>query len=291
MVPETEGVRLPRPVAKQAPVPPPPSAARPATAGEEPTPPMPVAPALAEVPPLMRPAEVTAAVLPDDLAFLLEDGIGEVEEAGRLPRTAITAIDVVDMRDVPRAGAGPGDDRAVAARVPRTSLEERGRGRRGPVRVPVTVARVAGRPEAPRGQPRLMPLFDWLAAVRSRPGLQPGEGASGEARALRSVRSTGSGTRLARVRDRRGARAAVGVSRGARGCRRRRSSHGVGGSRRTTRSGRSRVGSSPIPSSPRRIPGGPDPRRSRRDRCSPQTPVGRHRSDPSRRDRPRSLNR
>ena len=100
MVPETEGVRLPRPVAKQAPVPPPPAAARPATAGEEPTPPMPVAPALAEVPPLMRPAEVTAAVLPDDLAFLLEDGIGEVEEAGRLPRTAITSIDVVDMRDV-----------------------------------------------------------------------------------------------------------------------------------------------------------------------------------------------
>ena len=100
MVPETEGARLPRPVARQAPVPPPPSAARPAAAGEEPTPPMPVAPALAEVPPLMRPAEVTAAVLPNDLAFLLEDGIGDVEEAGRLPRTAITAIDVVDMRDV-----------------------------------------------------------------------------------------------------------------------------------------------------------------------------------------------
>ena len=95
MVPETEGVLLPPPAARQAPVlPPPPPAA------EQPTPPMPVAPALMEAPPLMRPAEVTAAVLPNDLAFLLEDGIGDVEEAGRLPRTAITAIDVVDVRDV-----------------------------------------------------------------------------------------------------------------------------------------------------------------------------------------------
>jgi hypothetical protein len=100
MVPETEGALLPRPAARQAPVPPPPSAGRPVAAGEQSTPPMPVEPALAEAPPLMRPAEVTAAVLPHDLAFLLEDGIGDVEEAGRLPRTAISGIDVVDVRDV-----------------------------------------------------------------------------------------------------------------------------------------------------------------------------------------------
>jgi hypothetical protein len=52
------------------------------------------------VPPPTRTAQVTAAVLQDDLAFLLEDGEGEVEEAGRLPRTAITAVDVVDVHDV-----------------------------------------------------------------------------------------------------------------------------------------------------------------------------------------------
>jgi hypothetical protein len=98
LVPETEGA-LPRPAAREAPgIPPPPSAARPAAAGEESTPPMPVPPALAEAPPLMRPAEVTAAVLPKDVAFLLEDGIGEVEEAGRFPRRAITGIEVVDVR-------------------------------------------------------------------------------------------------------------------------------------------------------------------------------------------------
>jgi hypothetical protein len=51
-------------------------------------------------PPLTRTAQVTAAVLQDDLAFLLEDGEGEVEEAGRLPRTAINAVDVVDVHDV-----------------------------------------------------------------------------------------------------------------------------------------------------------------------------------------------
>ena len=99
MVPDTGGA-LPRPAARQAPVPPPPSTARPAAAGDQSTPPTPVPPALTEAPLLMQLAEVTAAVLPDDLAFLLEDGIGDVEEAGRIPRTAIAGIDVVDTRDV-----------------------------------------------------------------------------------------------------------------------------------------------------------------------------------------------
>ena len=46
----------------------------------------------------------------------------------------------------------------------------------------------------------------------------------------------------------------------------------------------------PDPVLARRIPGGPDHRRSRRDCCSPRHPVGRHRSNPSRRGRPRSRN-
>jgi hypothetical protein len=106
MVPETEGAppRIARPAPETPPPPLAPPAAvttRPAGAEEwQPTPPMPVSSARAEAPPLMRPAEVTAVVLPNEIAFLLEDGIGEVEEAGRFPRTAITGIDVVDERGV-----------------------------------------------------------------------------------------------------------------------------------------------------------------------------------------------
>jgi hypothetical protein len=103
MVPETEGAppRIARPAPETPPPPPSAGNARPAGAREgQPTPPMPVAPARAETPPLTRLAEVTAAVLPNEIAFLLEDGIGELEEAGRFPRTAITGIDVVDAHDV-----------------------------------------------------------------------------------------------------------------------------------------------------------------------------------------------
>jgi hypothetical protein len=41
------------------------------------------------------PAEVTAAVLPHDVAFI-RDGHDDVVEMGRIPRTAIVDIDVVD---------------------------------------------------------------------------------------------------------------------------------------------------------------------------------------------------
>ena len=43
----------------------------------------------------IAPVEVTAAILPDDVAFI-RDGDVDVEEVGRIPRTAIGDIDVVD---------------------------------------------------------------------------------------------------------------------------------------------------------------------------------------------------
>jgi len=60
-------------------------------------PPAPVPPP-SEAASLLRPAEVTAVVLPADLAFLFEDGEGDVEEGGRVPRTAILDVDVIDER-------------------------------------------------------------------------------------------------------------------------------------------------------------------------------------------------
>jgi hypothetical protein len=97
LVPETEGA-LPRTAARPAPVPPPPSPGGPfPTAGAEGVPPAPVPPPQAQAPPLTRPAQVTASVLRDDVVFLLEDGVGDVEEGGRVPRTAIEDVDVVDV--------------------------------------------------------------------------------------------------------------------------------------------------------------------------------------------------
>jgi hypothetical protein len=116
LVPETEGA-LPRPAAaRPAPVPPPPVSPSPSTSplpwswqgSETPSgveagggeaadvPPTPIPPPQAEAPPLTRPAQVTASVLRDDLVFLLEDGLGEVEEGGRVPRAAIGDVEVVD---------------------------------------------------------------------------------------------------------------------------------------------------------------------------------------------------
>jgi hypothetical protein len=43
------------------------------------------------------PVEVTAAVLPDAIAFL-RDGDDDVVEVGRIPRTAVVGIDVVDAK-------------------------------------------------------------------------------------------------------------------------------------------------------------------------------------------------
>jgi hypothetical protein len=130
LVPETEGM-LPRPATRPAAVPPPPppasapsshparptwtsgSGAGPATAasradvpagatdvppGAADVPPAPVPPPQAEAPPLTRPAQVTASVLREEVVFLLEDGIGDVEEGGRVPRAAIADVDVVDVR-------------------------------------------------------------------------------------------------------------------------------------------------------------------------------------------------
>jgi hypothetical protein len=91
LVPEPEGA-LPQPVSRPVAVPPPP----PGSAPKQPRPPLPVPPPLAEAPPMTRPAQVTVAVLPSDIAFLLEDGEGDVEEAGRFPRSAIVGVDVVD---------------------------------------------------------------------------------------------------------------------------------------------------------------------------------------------------
>jgi hypothetical protein len=98
LVPETEG-QLSRTTVRLPPVPPPPAGSG-GSVPEQTPPPTPVPPRLGEATPLTRPAQVTAAVLPDDLAFLLEDGIGDVEEAGRIPRTAIAGIDVVDAHGV-----------------------------------------------------------------------------------------------------------------------------------------------------------------------------------------------
>jgi hypothetical protein len=97
IVPEPDA--LPRPTLKPVAVPPPPmNASR--TTHTGPVPPMPVPPPLLEASPPTRLAEVTAAVLSDALAFLVEDGMGEIDEAGRIPRTAIGDIDVVDTRGV-----------------------------------------------------------------------------------------------------------------------------------------------------------------------------------------------
>jgi hypothetical protein len=49
-----------------------------------------------------RPVQVIAAVLPSDVAFLREVGDPpELVEVGRIPRTSIEAVDVVDDREVP----------------------------------------------------------------------------------------------------------------------------------------------------------------------------------------------
>ena len=61
-----------------------------------------VAPPPAEPHPLppLRPMQVIAAVLPTDLVFIREQGSDdEVEEVGRLPRSAIQDVDVVDAKD------------------------------------------------------------------------------------------------------------------------------------------------------------------------------------------------
>lgn len=48
----------------------------------------------------LRPMQVIAAVLPNDLVFIREQGEDEeVDEVGRLPRSAIRDVDVVDERD------------------------------------------------------------------------------------------------------------------------------------------------------------------------------------------------
>ncbi len=47
----------------------------------------------------LRPMQVMAAVLPNDIVFIREQGEDEeVDEVGRLPRTAIQDVDVVDER-------------------------------------------------------------------------------------------------------------------------------------------------------------------------------------------------
>ena len=45
----------------------------------------------------LKPMQVIAAVLPDDVVFIREFGVDEeVDEVGRLPRSAIQDVDVVD---------------------------------------------------------------------------------------------------------------------------------------------------------------------------------------------------
>ena len=79
-------------------VPPPPPRA-PAPSMTAPTPPAPVPPPEYELEAPLLPTQVVAAVLPTDLVFVLEDAEGEdVQELGRLPRTAIQDVDVVDER-------------------------------------------------------------------------------------------------------------------------------------------------------------------------------------------------
>ena len=45
--------------------------------------------------------QVIAAVLPTDLAFIRGQETGEIVEVGRIPRSAIREVDVVDASDVP----------------------------------------------------------------------------------------------------------------------------------------------------------------------------------------------
>jgi hypothetical protein len=79
--------------------PPPPQAQAPSVIGAEtpPTPPAPVKPSGSELETPLHPMPVIAAVLPPDVVFLLEEAEGdEVVEVGRIPRTAIDDIDVID---------------------------------------------------------------------------------------------------------------------------------------------------------------------------------------------------
>ncbi len=94
--------------------------------------------------------QVIAAVLPSDLAFIRGEETGEIVDVGRIPRRVIREVDVVDAFDVPIPGADPRDVRATSTGAVGPHRDERRCGRRGPVRVPVTVDGLAGRTGARR---------------------------------------------------------------------------------------------------------------------------------------------
>lgn len=94
--------------------------------------------------------QVIAAVLPSDLAFIRGEETGEIVDVGRIPRRVIREVDVVDAFDVPIPGADPRDVRATSTGAVGPHRDERRCGRRGPVRVPVTVDGLAGRAGARR---------------------------------------------------------------------------------------------------------------------------------------------
>lgn len=73
-------------------------------------------PRLNVLPQSIEPVEVTAVVLPDDVAFI-RDGGDDVVEVGRIPRTTITDIDVVD-----RAGADVPEPYQETIEEPQLSL-------------------------------------------------------------------------------------------------------------------------------------------------------------------------
>jgi hypothetical protein len=88
----------PAPIRPEVP-PPPPEAQAPSEIGAQqtPTPPAPDQPSGSELEAPLHPMPVIAAVLPPDVVFVLEEAEGdEVVEVGRIPRTAIGDIDVID---------------------------------------------------------------------------------------------------------------------------------------------------------------------------------------------------
>ena len=54
---------------------------------------------------------IIAVILPSDLVFILEDDAPEVTELGRIPRTAVRSVDVVDIDQIYLAIGVPGDVR------------------------------------------------------------------------------------------------------------------------------------------------------------------------------------
>ena len=106
----------------------------------------------------LRPMQVIAAVLPDDVVFIREFGDDEeVDEVGRLPRNAIQDVGVVDT-----SGAHIPEPIEETVEPPRlvwgrAPLDRSGQAGRGPVRFPFVVDGMEGGPAPARSEAGIAP--------------------------------------------------------------------------------------------------------------------------------------